>query len=325
MRHNKLSSILSLSPWERAGVRGFPRQRNSGTALPATMAKSASRLTIQPAARPAPAEIRTQADEPAEPSELGLEDFVEPDDQGLSLAELSQAYAVLLKRGADPYPQPDAADTSEGESQDPIDPADDSPAPTPDPPHEKHSGEPRQVIRGEDESTCEVTPKRILEAILFVGHPANEPLGSERIAGLMRGVQPREIDDLVEELNAEYAEEGAPYTITSVGYGYQLALRTEFASLREAFYGRVREAKLSQTAIDVLAVVAYQQPITQEKIDQLRGKPSGALLSQLVRRDLLAIERSADKKVKPLYRTTERFLDLFGLDNLTELPRSHDL
>jgi segregation and condensation protein B len=308
-------------------VRGFLPQRISANASPAAMAKSASRPTIQPAARPAPAVTQTQDAEPSEPPELGLQDFVEPDDQGLSLAELSQAYAVLLKRGADPYPQPDAADTADGESQDSIDPAEasDSPSALPDPPHEKHSGEPRQVIRGEDESTCEVTPKRILEAILFVGHPANEPLGSERIAGLMRGVQPREIDDLVEELNAEYAVEGSPYTITSVGYGYQLALRTEFASLREAFYGRVREAKLSQTAIDVLAVVAYQQPITQEKIDQLRGKPSGALLSQLVRRDLLAIERSADKKVKPLYRTTERFLDLFGLDNLTELPRSHDL
>jgi segregation and condensation protein B len=291
------------------------------------MAKSASRLTIQPAARRAPAEIRPRDAEPAEPSELGLEDFVEPDDQGLSLAELSQAYAVLLKRGADPYPQPDSANTSEPESFDPVDPAEgpESSSAQPEPSDQKHSGEPRQVIRGEDESTCEVTPKRILEAILFVGHPANEPLGSERIAGLMRGVQPREIDDMVEELNAEYAEEGAPYAIVSVGYGYQLALRTEFASLRESFYGRVREAKLSQTAIDVLAVVAYQQPITQEKIDQLRGKPSGALLSQLVRRDLLAIERSADKKVKPLYRTTERFLDLFGLDDLTELPRSHDL
>jgi segregation and condensation protein B len=216
-----------------------------------------------------------------------------PNDAEGSLDELSRAYAVLLAKGGI---------GSVGDA-------------TVDDDH----------LAGEADEAFEVTPRAILEAILFVGHPMGEPLTSERIAGLMRGVQPREIDDLVEELNAEYAVEGSPYTITSVGYGYQLALRTEFASLREAFYGRVREAKLSQTAIDVLAVVAYQQPITQEKIDQLRGKPSGALLSQLVRRDLLAIERSADKKVKPLYRTTERFLDLFGLDNLTELPRSHYL
>jgi segregation and condensation protein B len=164
-----------------------------------------------------------------------------------------------------------------------------------------------------------------MEAILFVGHPTGEPLTSERIAGLMRGVQAAEIDDLVAELNAEYASESAPYQVLSVGPGYQMSLRPEFAALRDAFHGRVREARLSQGAIDVLAIVAYHQPIGADEIDRLRGKSSGAILSQLVRRDLLSLERLTDKKGQVEYRTTSRFLDLFGLEGLSELPRSQDI
>ena len=238
--------------------------------------------------------------------DLGLDDFTEPDDQGLSLDELSQAYAALLAKGADPLPQT----------------ADKPPKSTP---HRKVESDESEPVRRSAEPPCEVTPKTILEAILFVGHPTNEPLTSERIAGLMRGVTPGEIDDLVGELNGEYAAAQAPYAIESVDCGYRIALRPEFASLRDGFYGRIREARLSQTAIDVLAIVAYQQPVSQAEIDRLRGRPSAPILSQLVRRDLLSVERLATARTKPTYRTTERFLDLFDLDDLSDLPRSQDL
>ena len=68
-----------------------------------------------------------------------------------------------------------------------------------------------------------------------------------------------------------------------------------------------------------------RHPISAEQIDRLRGKPSGQILSQLVRRDLLKIERPADRKTKPTYSTTGRFLDLFGLEGLQELPRSQEV
>lgn len=243
---------------------------------------------------------------------LGLDDFAEPADDGLSLDELSQAYAALLAKGADPYGPP-AADPPQA----PL--ADTRPA----------AALPETNSREGDElkAPFAVTPRSILEAILFVGHPTGEPLTSERIAGLMRGVRPAEVDDLVRELNEEYAELGAPYVIVSVGPGYQTALRPEFAPLREAFLGRVREARLSQVAIDVLAIVAYHQPIGVDQIDRLRGKPSSSILSQLVRRDLLAVSRDKDSGGRPRthYRTTDRFLALFGLERLEELPRSQDL
>ena len=242
---------------------------------------------------------------------LGLDGFVAPDDEGLSLEELGQAYAALLSKGADPYPQP----------------GDDPPAETADQPAEAIAvaEELLRVIDGGDDACCEITPRSILEATLFVGHPTGEPLTSERIAALMRGVRPAEIDDLVRELNEQYEAAGAPYAILSVGTGYQMAVRPEFASLRDHFYGRIKEARLSQQAIDILAIVAYQQPITAEQIDRLRGKPSGALLSQLVRRDLLRIDRPAEKKAKPNYLTTERFLDLFDLESLEGLPQSQEI
>ena len=238
-------------------------------------------------------------------SPLGLDGLTEPDDEGLSLDALSQAYAAILNKGADPYS--DAAQ---------IEAAAEPPA----------AQVPAEVIRGEGDAACEITPRSILEAMLFVGHPTSEPLLSERIAALMRGVRPAEIDELVRELNEEYDREGAAYAVESVGAGYQLTLRPEFANLRDAFYGRVREARLSQPAIDVLAIVAYHQPLTLEEIDRLRGKPSGGILSQLVRRDLLALERDPEaKRAKPRYRTTARFLDLFDLDDISELPRSQDI
>jgi segregation and condensation protein B len=245
--------------------------------------------------------MNRSAGSPEEQVPLGLDDFAEPDDQGLSLDEFSQAYAALLNRGADPYPQPEQIAAA---------PAADEPLVDQGPP---------------DDTAFAVTPKSILEAILFVGHPISEPLTSERIAALMRGVQPREIDDLVDELNAEYAAERRPYSVVSVDAGYRLSVRPEFGSLRDAFYGRIREARLSQSAIDVLAIVAYQQPVGMDVIDRLRGKPSGAILSLLVRRDLLWLEGSADRKSKPAYRTTERFLDLFDLDRLADLPRSQEI
>ena len=101
-------------------------------------------------------------------------------------------------------------------------------------------------------------------------------------------------------------------------------LRDEYAPLRDKFYGRIKEARLSQAAVDVLAIVAYRQPLTRDQIDTLRGKPSSGVLAQLVRRGLLRIERPQDAPRRPQFYTTDRFLQLFGLQSLVELPRSQD-
>jgi segregation and condensation protein B len=250
-----------------------------------------------------------------EPDEsLGLEGFLEPvdDDQGLSLDELSQAYADLMNEGHDPYekaPDDDAPPELDEEDDEESDDA------------EEHEDEADDV--GDDDA-CGISPLSILEAMLFVGHPNNEPLTSKAVASFMRGVRPREIDDLIVELNQVYKQEGCPFYVESAGAGYQMTLREEFGSIRENFYGRVKAAKLSQAAIDVLAIVAYKQPMTREDVDRLRGKPSGGLLNQLVRRELLRVERPQEKPRKPIFSTTDRFLQLFGIESLQDLPMSPD-
>jgi len=141
----------------------------------------------------------------------------------------------------------------------------------------------------------------------------------------MRGVEAEEIPALVDELNQRYRASGRPYLVSHVGSGYRLVLRERFRALRNRFYGRVREARLSQAAVDVLAVVAYRQPITAEEVSRMRGKPSSHVLGQLLRRGLLRIQRKEPLGRKAGYFTTDRFLGLFGLGSLEDLPHSEDL
>ena len=182
----------------------------------------------------------------------------------------------------------------------------------------------RHWVRAEVER-CPISPRTILEAMLFVGHPVNEPLTAKQVASLMRGVLPREIDELVRELNDVYESEGMPYHIESEGAGYRLALVREFAGLRDKFLGRVREVRLTPAAVDVLAIIAYNQPIGREDIDKLRSKSSGAILNQLVRRGLLRVDLPDERARRPHYYTTDRFLDLFHLRSLDDLPRSQEI
>jgi segregation and condensation protein B len=174
------------------------------------------------------------------------------------------------------------------------------------------------------EDHCPIGPQSIFEAMLFVGNRENRPLSAARAAELMRDVAAEEIPALVEELNAGYARANRPYRILGEGDGYRLTLRKDLYPLRDKFYGRIREARLSQAAIDVLALVAYNQPLTGEQVGKLRGKPSGHILAQLVRRGLLRLERPADKPRSPHYTTTDRFMRLFNLESLDDLPRSEE-
>ena len=231
--------------------------------------------------------------------------------RGPSLDELSGIYAALLQRenGGAPEPAPGPG----ADDEQPEDATEDDPEDGPeDDPHEP-------------ETSVEVTPMSILEAMLFVGNPENEPLKSKQVAALLRGVSPREVDQLVTDLNERYERRGCPYRIDSVGAGYLMRLHPDFARFRDKFYGRIREARLSQQAIDVLAIVAYRPGATRGQIDELRSRNSSSILSQLVRRQLLRVERTGDKPRKPCYFTTDRFLALFGLEQLEELPQSQEL
>lgn len=178
----------------------------------------------------------------------------------------------------------------------------------------------------EDDGMVPVTPQAVLEAMLFVGDPQNRPLEPAVAAELMRGVTPDEVHALVHELNVKYDSQRTPWTVVMRDGGYVMQLREEFLPVRELFYGKIRQAKLSQPAIDVLAIIAYQQPLTAEEVSEIRGTPSLGILAQMVRRQLLRTKKAMrDGKSVTEYTTTPRFLQLFGLDSLGDLPRSEDL
>jgi segregation and condensation protein B len=244
--------------------------------------------------------MSAKARPPSQPSveRIDLSAFRQPPDTtGLSLDQLSASLASMMASGDNPY---EAA------------------------PESRVTGESDPAPGGEDD-VCPISPQSILESMLFVGSPRNEPLTSSQVAGLMRGVRPAEIDELVRQLNEDYKRRGCPYLIAAEGAGYRMRLCERFASLRDRFHGRVRAARLSQAAIDVLAIVAYHAPIRADEVARMRGKPSGPILLQLVRRQLLGVERDGRRRRTVRYTTTPRFLELFGLTSLEELPRSQEL
>jgi len=244
----------------------------------------------------------------------------------LSLRSLSEAFAEALARGrADtesPQADPGVPDQTASEHVEDARPTDEAPTVPPvSVPEPPFAPEPTES----ENDPCPVNPRTIFEAMLFVGDAGNRPLESAQAASLMRGVEAMDVLALVDQLNASYRERGCPYRVTSDEAGFRLTLDTPYYSVRDKFYGRIREARLSQAAIDVLAIVAYRQPIRSDEVSRLRDKPSHHILSQLVRRRLLRVERPAESPRKPLYHTTERFLELFELASLAELPESEAL
>jgi segregation and condensation protein B len=164
---------------------------------------------------------------------------------------------------------------------------------------------------------------RVVEALLFVG---GAPLTAMRACETIRGLSEGQFLQAIDCLNRDYRLQGRPYAILSRNAGYILALRPRFREVVERLHGGQREARLSPAAIDALALVAYRQPVTKQEIDGLRGAESGALLRQLVRRGLVAVIQRADAQQREVsYGTTQRFLDLFHLRSLDDLPQTHDL
>ena len=179
------------------------------------------------------------------------------------------------------------------------------------------------AVLSESEPSAPPPVLRIIEALLFVG---GTPLTAKRAREVLRGLGDEQFDDAIRQLNADYRRQARPYALFPQGNGWALSLRPRFRHVVEKLYGGVREARLSTAAIDVLAVVAYRQPITKPEVDAFRGAESGALLRQLVRRGLIQLAAMDGAKPKEVaYATTPRFLELFNLSSLDDLPKTHDL
>ena len=169
-----------------------------------------------------------------------------------------------------------------------------------------------------------VSPEAIIEGALFVGHPENKPLTEERLSNLIRDVEPEEVISIIDRLNESYRDQDQALRIIRDDFGFKMTIAPEVESVRRSFLGKVRETRLSQSAIEVLSLVAYQPGITGQKVQDQRGRESNSLLNQLVRRQLLEIKRIKSEgggRAIPHYYPTERFLYLFGIESLEDLPQ----
>jgi segregation and condensation protein B len=162
-----------------------------------------------------------------------------------------------------------------------------------------------------------------LEAVLFL---AREPLSSRKLsqyANLADGTQAR---TLVRRLNGLYDAAGRAFRIEQVAGGYQLVTRRKFASWLRRLAHVPGETRLSAPALETLAVIAYRQPVPRADIEAIRGVNCGEILRQLMDRDLVRIGGRSNELGRPyLYSTTRRFLQVFGLADLDELPRRDSL
>jgi segregation and condensation protein B len=162
-----------------------------------------------------------------------------------------------------------------------------------------------------------------VEAVLLL---AREPLSSRKLsqyANLADGTQAR---TLVRRLNGFYDASGRAFRVEQVAGGYQLLTRRKFAPWLRRLEHVPGETRLSAPALETLAVIAYRQPVPRADIEAVRGVNCGEILRQLMERDLVRIGGRSDELGRPyLYCTTKRFLQIFGLINLEELPRADAL
>lgn len=234
----------------------------------------------------------------------------EPDDPLATARQLGESLAALI--GNTDWQIDEVPDAQPPEAL-PVD--DDPPAVIPfarpvDPP----------LAEAVNETAVPPTPVQIIEALLFVGGP---PLNAADAAEAIRGLGQEQFDEIIELLNRTYRIQRRPYTIVHEQAGHVLRVLPRFASIREKLFGGPREARLNQTALDVLALVAYRQPVTKSEIDSSRGLDSGGTLRQLVRLGLVVSTSRPGEQTT--YETTARFLEVFHVADLDDLPRMGEL
>lgn len=162
-----------------------------------------------------------------------------------------------------------------------------------------------------------------LEAVLFL---AREPLSLRKLAQSANLADATEARTLLAELRKTYDQRGCAFQVVQLAGGYQLRTRPKFAPWLRPLVPPSEQIRLSPPALETLAVVAYRQPVLRADVEAIRGVACGEILRQLMDRDLLRIVGRSEELGRPLwYGTTKRFLQVFGLCSLDELPLAAQL
>jgi segregation and condensation protein B len=164
--------------------------------------------------------------------------------------------------------------------------------------------------------------RRIVEALIL---SSSEPLSAAKIAEIVPYCDAGQAKDLVNELNTEYVEQDRSFEIWEIAGGFQIRTRAEFSGYLQKLQ-KERALRLSQAALETLAIIAYRQPVTRAEIEDVRGVDAGATVKSLLERHLIRIAGQREVPGRPmLYGTTRRFLEVFGLERLKDLPSLREL
>jgi segregation and condensation protein B len=154
-----------------------------------------------------------------------------------------------------------------------------------------------------------------VEALLFI---SARPVTMQQLASTLN-ISAREVEQALQQLEGQYQESGIHLQQSNAGF--QLVSSPHFATDIERFLGLEEIARLSRAALEALAIIAYQQPITRPRIDSIRGVNSDSVLRTLIRHGLIEEVGRSEGPGRPfLYTTTTDFLSYFGLGSLQELP-----
>ncbi|MBU0638106.1 MAG: SMC-Scp complex subunit ScpB [Planctomycetes bacterium] len=209
----------------------------------------------------------------------------------------------------------------------------DAPADSPSPPPDVLPADGTSAIQSEDTPVLvelsepqpadvgdqtEIAPAQIIEALLFA---SDTPLSAPRLAELVGAGTARGVHRHIDELNEKYAAAGLSFRIEAIARGYQMiteACYRPWLAKLDKHRGRTR---LSDAALEALAIVAYRQPIIRADVEAIRGVACGDVLNRLREMGLIRIFGRAEVVGRPmLYGTTRKFLDVFGLADLDDLP-----
>ena len=164
--------------------------------------------------------------------------------------------------------------------------------------------------------------KSAFESMMFVW---GEPLDVKAAADVF-DISKQEAYDLFKELQAEYEQEGRGIVIREINRTFQFVTREENADYIERLCTPVKARRLSQSALEVLAIVAYKQPVTKGEIEAIRGIKCDRVMEGLMKKDLVCEKGRSEAVGRPiLYGTTDTFLKNFGFSSLKELPPIDDV
>lgn len=163
----------------------------------------------------------------------------------------------------------------------------------------------------------------ILESLLFT---SEAPLTVSRIREIIPELKPKEIEEAVTNLNEQYQKGGRTFEIKEIAGGYQLFTLPEYADYIDKLFQARQKSRLTQKALETVAIIAYKQPLTKHEIEEIRGVNVDGVMKTLLSRNLVTISGRAKAPGSPfLYVTTKRFLDYFGLTGLDDLPKLKEI